>query len=101
MVGASVVQVLEHGAVLLSQRVRDGHDALGVPLSALALRAVRSLTPEDERPQVAFGQIVRGVHVGAIHEGLSETLCNLISPAPLLKGVVTDEYSGTQDQAGA
>ena len=64
-----MVQIPEDGAVLLPQGVRDGHDALGVPLSALALGAVRYLAPKNERPEVAFGQIVCGVHVGPVHEG--------------------------------
>src|SRR5580692_4518516 len=69
MVRAGAVEILEHGASLLSKSVRDGHDALRVALAAFALRPVGCLAPEDEGSQVAFGQVVGRVDVVAVDEG--------------------------------
>lgn len=54
--------------VLLAQRVDDGHDALGVAVSALAARAGGLLAPQDECAQFALGVVVRRWH--AFDEGV-------------------------------
>jgi hypothetical protein len=60
------MQVREYGALLLSQGVRNRHDAFSVPLAAIALRAEADFSPLHEGAKVSFGKIVRWLDVLAV-----------------------------------
>jgi len=55
---------------LLAQRVNDGHDPLGVAVSAFAARASGLLAPQDKAAEFSLGVVVRRRH--AIDECVSE-----------------------------
>jgi hypothetical protein len=55
---AAVSEEREHVLLLLAGGVRHGHEALGEPVAALALRAEAQLSPEDERTQLTLSVVV-------------------------------------------
>jgi nicotinate-nucleotide pyrophosphorylase (carboxylating) len=56
-------------APLLAGSVRHGHEALGEEVAALALRAERALSPEDESPDLLLRMIVGGRDAVAVDKG--------------------------------
>jgi len=61
--------MLEDVTVEVSEGVRDGHDARGEAIAAIALRSEGLLAPQDESPQLAVCVIIRRFDTFVVGEG--------------------------------
>src|SRR5437868_6898702 len=59
----------EEGPLVLLTGRADRHEALDEAIAVGALRPVAALAPEDGRPQLPLGRIVRGFDTGHGEEG--------------------------------